>query len=58
MKIIETAGLTEIKMKDISVKISHSPFQVAYYYEGNLLTSEKNGYSKNDKYEVGFQFNQ
>jgi len=52
MKIIETAGLTEIKMKDISVKISHSPFQVAYYYEGNLLTSEKNGYSKNDKYEV------
>jgi len=52
MKIIETAGLTEIKMKDISVKIAHSPFQVAYYYEGNLLTSEKNGYSKNDKYEV------
>ena len=52
MKVIETSGLTEIKMKDISVKIKHSPFQVAYYYEGNLLTSEKNGYSKNDKYEV------
>jgi oligosaccharide 4-alpha-D-glucosyltransferase len=52
MKVIETSGLTEIKMKDISVKIKHSPFQVAYYYEGNLLTSEKNGYSKNDKYEM------
>jgi len=52
MKVIETSGLTEIKMKDISVKITHSPFQVAYYYEGNLLTSEKNGYSKNDKYEM------
>ena len=23
-----------------------------FYYEGNLLTSEKNGYSKNDEFEV------
>ena len=52
MEIIETANLTEIKMLDISVKISHSPFQVSYYYEENLLTSEKNGYSKNEDYEV------
>ncbi len=52
MDIIETSNLTEIKMLDISVKIAHTPFQISYYYEGNLLTSEKNGYSKNDDYEV------
>ncbi|WP_299523629.1 TIM-barrel domain-containing protein [uncultured Lutibacter sp.] len=52
MEIIENTNLTEIKMLNISVKISHSPFQVSYYYEGNLLTSEKNGYSKNEDYEV------
>ena len=52
MEIIENTNLTEIQLLDISVKISHSPFQVSYYYEGNLLTSEKNGYSKNEDYEV------
>ena len=52
MEIVETSNITEIKMLDISVKITHVPFQVSYYYEGNLLTSEKNGYSKNDTYEV------
>jgi len=52
MQLIKGANETEIKMKDISVKIKHSPFQVSYYYEGNLLTSEKNGYSKNSAYEV------
>ncbi len=46
IEIVETSNLTEIKMLDISVKISHSPFQVSYYYEGNLLTSEKRGYFK------------
>lgn len=52
MKIVEMSGLTEIQLLDISVKITHSPFQISYYYEGNLLTSEKNGYSKIDEYEV------
>ena len=46
MDIIETSNLTEIKMLDISVKITHLPFQISYYYEGNLLTSEKSGYFK------------
>lgn len=46
MEIIETSNLTEIKMLDISVKIVHAPFQVSYYYEGNLLASEKRGYFK------------
>ena len=52
MEIVETSNLTEIKMLNISIKISHSPFQVSYYYEGNLLTSEKNGYSKNEDFEM------
>ena len=52
MEIVETSNQTEIRMLDISVKIQHLPFQVSYYYEGNLLTSEKNGYSKNDEFEV------
>ncbi|WP_298370676.1 TIM-barrel domain-containing protein [uncultured Lutibacter sp.] len=46
MKIVETSGMTEIKMKDISVKINHSPFQISYYYEDNFLISEKRGYFK------------
>lgn len=46
MDIIKTSNLTEIRMLDISVKISHAPFKVSYYYEGNLLTSEKRGYFK------------
>ncbi|SDY02512.1 alpha-glucosidase/oligosaccharide 4-alpha-D-glucosyltransferase [Lutibacter oricola] len=46
MEIVETSGMTEIKMKDISVKINHSPFQVSYYYEDNFLISEKKGYYK------------
>ena len=46
IKIIETSNLTEIKMLDISVKIAHAPFQISYYYEGKLLTSEKRGYFK------------
>ncbi|WP_111709442.1 glycoside hydrolase family 31 protein [Lutibacter citreus] len=52
MEIVKSSNLTEIKMLDITIKITHSPFQVFYYYEGNLLTSEKNGYSKNEKYET------
>ena len=52
MQLIKSVNETEIKMLDISVKIKHVPFQVSYYYEGKLLTSEKNGYSKNEKYEV------
>ena len=52
MRLIEGTSETEIQMKNISVKIEHTPFKVSYYYKGNLLTSEKNGYSKNDSYEV------
>ncbi|MBT8316586.1 MAG: DUF5110 domain-containing protein [Lutibacter sp.] len=52
MKLIEGTLETEIQMKNISVKIEHTPFKVSYYYKGNLLTSEKNGYSKNESYEV------
>jgi alpha-glucosidase (family GH31 glycosyl hydrolase) len=52
IELIDRNNETEIKMKDISVVIKHAPFQIFYYYEGNLLTSEKNGYSKNDTYEV------
>jgi len=52
MEIIKDSNLTEIRMSDITVKITHAPFQISYYYEGNLLTSEKNGYSKNDEFEV------
>jgi alpha-glucosidase (family GH31 glycosyl hydrolase) len=46
IELIETNGLTEIKMLDISIKIKHSPFQISYYYENNFLISEKRGYLK------------
>ncbi|UMB55155.1 DUF4968 domain-containing protein [Lutibacter sp. A64] len=46
MKIVESSNFTEIKMKDISVKIQHASFQISYYYEDNFLISEKRGYFK------------
>ncbi len=46
MEIVETPNFTEIKMKDISVKIQHASFQISYYYEDNFLISEKRGYFK------------
>ncbi|MBI9069570.1 MAG: DUF4968 domain-containing protein [Salinivirgaceae bacterium] len=38
--VIETPGL--------KVKISKSPFNVAYYYHSNLIIREKNGYARTD----------
>ena len=52
MKVVEGETASEIKMEDFSVKINHEPFQLLYYYNGKLLTSEKNGYNKNETYET------
>lgn len=52
MKVVEGEFVSEIKMEDFSVKINHEPFQLLYYYNGKLLTSEKNGYNKNETHET------
>lgn len=36
----------QINSKNVSVKINYHPFQIAYYYKGKLITSEKVGYFK------------
>ncbi|MEN9999716.1 MAG: hypothetical protein RI922_2706 [Bacteroidota bacterium] len=35
----------------IQVVISKQPFQISYFYQGEFLTSEKNGYSKDTNFE-------
>jgi alpha-glucosidase (family GH31 glycosyl hydrolase) len=52
VEITKGSNITEIKMLDITLKINHTPFQISYFYKGNFLTSEKNGYSKNDEFEI------
>ncbi|TYA69921.1 TIM-barrel domain-containing protein [Seonamhaeicola marinus] len=55
-EILETQGITEIKMNGVSVKIQHVPFKISYYYKDSFLISEKAGYVKNDSLET-LQFN-
>ncbi len=44
----ETSGIT--------VNIQKQPFQISYSYKGKEITSERNGYQKNDEFET-IQFN-
>ena len=44
----ETSGIT--------VNIQKQPFQISYWYKGKEITSERNGYQKNDEFET-IQFN-
>ncbi|MBU2649673.1 MAG: DUF4968 domain-containing protein, partial [Bacteroidetes bacterium] len=44
--------LLEYSTPGISVKIIKSPFEVVYYYMGNMLISEKEGYAKTREYET------
>lgn len=40
----------------ITVQIQKKPFQISYWYNGDMITSEKRGYYKNDTHEA-LEFN-
>jgi len=47
------SGLTlHFSTKGINVTVQKSPFQISYGYKGEMLLSEKNGYTKKDSSEV------
>lgn len=48
----ETTNEISFSTGGIEVKITKSPFQIAYFYKGKSLLSEKNGYTKKDSTEV------
>lgn len=52
-KLSNTENTLTLKTKNISVVITKSPFKIAYFKNGQLLLSEKNGYTKvNDSTET------
>ena len=52
-KFSNTENTLTLKTKNISVVITKSPFKIAYFNNGQLLLSEKNGYTKvNDSTET------
>ena len=51
-KIIETPSTISLYTKGIVVSIQKHPFQISYFNQEKLILSEKNGYSKNEKYEL------
>nr|WP_315467738.1 TIM-barrel domain-containing protein [uncultured Undibacterium sp.] len=51
MQFEETAQQINYVSSGISVRIQKAPFQISYFYQGKLLTSEKLGYEKIDTAE-------
>jgi oligosaccharide 4-alpha-D-glucosyltransferase len=51
-KIIKTASFISLYTKGIVVTVQKSPFQISYFNHEKLILSEKNGYTKNEKYEL------
>ncbi|MBC3831451.1 DUF4968 domain-containing protein [Undibacterium amnicola] len=51
MQFQETAQQIDYVSSGISVRIQKAPFQISYFYQGKLLTSEKLGYEKIDTVE-------
>jgi oligosaccharide 4-alpha-D-glucosyltransferase len=51
-KTIETPSAISLYTKEIVVTIQKSPFQISYFNKQKLILSEKNGHTKNGKYEV------
>ena len=42
----------EIQTPGITVQITKKPFQIAYFYKGDFLVSERRGYEKTEEHEV------
>jgi alpha-glucosidase (family GH31 glycosyl hydrolase) len=51
-KIIKTPTSISLYTKGIVVTVQKSPFQISYFNQQKMILSEKNGYTKNEKYEL------
>ncbi len=51
-EIVETENSIEYKTLGIKVLISKEPFNISYYYNNELIISEKEGYAKTKEYET------
>ncbi|MGY0391627.1 TIM-barrel domain-containing protein [Bizionia sp. KMM 8389] len=52
----ETSNEIRFATPDLSIEITKEPFHIAYWYQGEQVTSEKNGYQKTANFET-LQFN-
>jgi alpha-glucosidase (family GH31 glycosyl hydrolase) len=55
-KFVDEDNIVTFKTSGITIKIQKQPFQISYWYNGKKITSERNGYQKNDEFET-IQFN-
>jgi len=51
LRIKESKTDLQLLTSGIQVIVSKVPFQISYFYQGEFLTSEKNGYSKDSSFE-------
>ena len=52
LKVSENKNSIKILTSGLSIQITKSPFQIAYYYKDKMLISERKGYVKNKENEV------
>ncbi len=48
----ENDNLLTLSSEKLSIKITKSPFNISYWYQGKEITSEKNGYQKTNDFET------
>jgi len=51
-KVIERKNSIQLKTAGVSVQITKSPFQIAYFYKNKPLISERKGYVKTEEFET------
>ncbi|HLT32343.1 MAG TPA: alpha/beta hydrolase-fold protein, partial [Aquaticitalea sp.] len=51
-KLTETDSTLVYSLKDFTVKIDKEPFKISYWFEGEQVISERNGYQKNSTHET------
>jgi len=56
LEFVNEENKITFKTSGITVNIQKKPFQISYWYKGKEITSERNGYQKNDEFET-LQFN-
>ncbi len=52
IKYRETNADIHFQTKDLSIVITKKPFDISYWYQGEKVTAEKNGYVRNDDFET------
>ena len=52
VKFTEVDNSLTFSAEDFTVQITKKPFGISYWYQGNEVISERNGYQKNNTYET------